>query len=906
VDRSLGRARGKGVLVLLSILRLLYSITAQASPTSSEPRPPWVWPLGLSVQDESLVLGLSATSPESNKRRARQIILELAGKAAWKARAVVDDLRKREIDLSENGGSNSVEVAQTRLNAISSKFSTGACAKFRERADRFLSALDTVGTPTPIEADEIGKACGLPKLDLGSVRVVTIPTRDSDEVTTVVLTPLYRVATPASVRVGHRSLLFLAVAPASRVLVITEDAQGSSGKSIRVPAAEALLADADVAARSWQPACVDLFGLKTSAGAQISVDGFPVDKSRPVELIQSAMTSVLQVFNPMGHRILRRDIPSSQVGGLNCTSIDQDATESSKKTVLVFVSTSGTSCSDLAVDPVKIRAQVDQMMKGQFDTRGIEVVEVLKTVANVRTTLMSFGSGSATNSGQVEGLSGSADVARALQDVGFSEALTLDVRCERRADNEVRYAVAGRRIDLDGLVDAADRDERETRMQALGGVLTSQIETQSGEQSLRGLLQATVGRLFQIPYVRFANGGTERAARGDIHFELEASFWGERAKTRMFARPINESERLLCADLDDLNSVRSSPGLNEPAFAEPAFRKDDGSWTDSKTSDLKPLADASETGRSTDEEKGGSSDKPSLRPSPSAPGSGLGATSVEIPFYPVEPGEYRIYVEVSGDGPIRPGEQTHAPVSTSRCIEVAEPSYSLAFELDHLGGVSWGRMWQGESMSTTYALGGVARHTNEAYSFGMLAGLGYTVYGANGPPSWANISQTTPGGGLGASGATGVTFAPDGTLSLGWTRISMAVALSFEIRIWRLADVVPSCWRYEVQSSKFRSSGIYLGLTPLIDLGWYFTGSIPQGLQDFRGNADHPFDVDGSALFSVFYKLNLPEGQVLKLGIQAAWLGFDDWGRGDSRRAAHITYDNWLAWGPQIGFGWSP
>jgi hypothetical protein len=157
-----------------------------------------------------------------------------------------------------------------------------------------------------------------------------------------------------------------------------------------------------------------------------------------------------------------------------------------------------------------------------------------------------------------------------------------------------------------------------------------------------------------------------------------------------------------------------------------------------------------------------------------------------------------------------------------------------------------------------------------------------------------------------------VIFGPDGSRPLSWGRVSIAGALQFERRLLRLPDLIPDCfalsawWRGLIQRSPLRVSGFYLSLMPLIDVGWYFTEGVPTGLHDLRRNDSHPFDVDGSMVIGLAYKVSLSDHQLLSIGGRMAWLGFDDLGNSDGRRRTRITYDDWVAWGVVVGFGWSP
>jgi hypothetical protein len=867
------RMAHRGVLFSTAVLGSMVAGAAPAAPPAAppSPRPAWVWPLELRAEDEALVEGLSDGSSEKDKVRARAMVRSLAAAAPWKARVIAE--RKGRL-LSGPPQDGDRAPAQAALERITKKLSLpAACPAARRRLVDFVNGLEKGGSPLPIES-EVLATCGAPTAPLGpEVRILTIPSRRDETVSVLIMGATFRWITGlASVTIRNRVLSFVAVSTRDLVLISKgESAEPGAFHLPRVPAAERVLVDGDSAAPLREPACLDLSRLKISDGSTVFIDGFEVTNAPSAELSLPTAAANLQVFDRSANLVLGRKIPASELGGLNCTTIDEDATSPAKKTVLVFVTNGGRSCAEVGVDPLKVRTQVEEILRPRYETRGIEVVEMLEAVADVRGALKVIGDGSQGGAGQSGDLSGSADVARALQDVGFSLALTLDVQCTRTAGGDVQYTVAGRRVDLDGLVEAANHNERSLRMDAIGQVLSSQIETQTGEQNLRGLLEATVGRLFHMPYVRFANGGSDNARRGDIHFRIEAASGASRVKTQLFARPVREDDGGLCTNLADLNAVRSTKPVPVPSV------QGSGGWVETRDSN-------------PDRET----------PSPTE----LALSGVDIPFYPVEPGQYFLEVTVSDGNP--PGKDTVPAVTTHRCVTVAEASYALAFELDHVGGLARGRIWQGETTSTTYAFGGVTRHMTEAYGFGLLAGLGYSIYEANGPPSWSDIPRSASSSVPATSSAASSGFASDGTMTLGWTRISIAVALSFELRLGRLADLVPGCWRHGIQSSMFRASGVYVGVTPLLDLGWYFPGSIPGGLKDFRGSAGHPFDLDGSALVSLFYKLNLPDGQVLKIGLQAGWLGFDDWGRSDARKQAHITYDNWLSWGPQIGFGWSP
>jgi hypothetical protein len=836
-------------------------LAASPAAAAAADRPAWLWPLGLSADDQGLLLRLSPASPDALKSQGRALLLSLAQASPWKAQVVADHIKDA---LALERPQKQLDAAQSPVQQLTHQLAApGGCPKLAATLERFLEALESGGSPLPpVEAGEATGACAV-RLD-PSMRIVTIPARLDQQVEVLVFGPSFAaLLRPPAISIKGRGVSFLAAPLDARVLVMTQGLP--SAMRVQVPAAELVFVDDDGYAHLSAPACIDLTRLRTSPHATVFVNGLELAAGvSSLSLLRPQDGATIQVFDSAGQAVYRRELSRLRLeGSRTCTLVEDDASASIKKTVLVEVSTTE-ACSDRAVDPLKIRTQVSDFLGADYETRGVEVLDVLNTVANVQTDIKSLMQGAAPAGAQapVSPTGGNADVARALQDVGFSLALTLDIRCTHTSGDVVQYTIVGRRIDLDALVEAADREDRARRMDAMGKVISSEIQTQQGDQNLRGLLQATVGRLFHLPYVRFADDESEETRRGDVMFHIEASVPGaEKSHAKMYARRAEaDTDRSVCTALVDYNAVRSTRAVSIPPAS--------GGWPEDRelTSD----------------------------------GTALGV--VEIPFYPVEPGHYLVRVSVpSGDG--------KTSVETARCVHILEPKYSLAVEIDHLGGFALGRAWQSEGVATTYVMGGIARHKDESYGFGLLAGLGYTMYTATTPPSWTDISKSASASTLSAMRPPGaVLFAPDGTTDLTWTRVSLAAALSFEWRLVRLAYLFPGWdrWRRFIQGSSLRASGIYIGATPLVDFGWYFVGNLPSGLSDLRGNATHPFDIDGSLLVSLFYKVNLPEGQTLKIGVQAALLGFDDFGRHDARTAADVTYDSWLAVGPQFAFGWSP
>lgn len=870
-------------LVLLSICSLLAPSRVQAAPTGDQTiaaaaRPAWLWPLGLSAGDEELLRSLSAKAAAEEKRRTRQLLLTLVRNAPWKAEVVVDHVRAA---LALSAADETFDRAQKPLQDLTTRMKdTRGCSKLLGKVEYFLSGLESGGWPLPpLQSEDVAGACGklakaeTPKLD-PTMRVVTIPVRGDQRVDVLVVGASFaRLRQLETVPIKGRNVSFLA-APLDAYVVVMTSAAGESAP-IQGPGPEVLLVDGDIYSHLFSPACVDLSRLVTSKGANIFVNGGAVEAGASVNVRRAQDGANIQVFDQKGTRVFLRELSRQQLeGSRSCTMVEDDASASSKKTVLVTVATAD-ACSDLAIDSFKIRAQVMNLLSPTYETRGVEVLDALKTVANVQSGLSSLIQG--TTAGGAESASdGNADVARALQDVGFSLALTLDVRCAHATDAEKQFTIIARRIDLHGLVDAADRQERSRRMEAMGKVITSEIETQRGEQALRGLIETTVSRLFALPYVRFVDDQSDDLPRGDIVFHVEAGLTAPKSRAEMFARLADKDEaRSTCSSVADYNAVRSTQTVSFPTD-DPA-----SGWTESKPLEMSPPDPSG-----------------SLAPDEAAkPQIG----TVDIPFYPVEPGYYLVDLRVKNHA----GDLLQ---HTSRCVHIVEPKYSLAIEVDYLRGMSWTRAWQNEIMSTTYLLGGIDIHKDESYAYGLRAGLGYSVYGASTPPSWSDISKsvsaTTP---VQSQPPGGLVFASDGTANLSWTRVSLAGAFSFEWRLARLANLFCwDAWQRKIRSSSLRASGFYFGVTPLIDFGWYVVGSLPTGLTNLRGGGAQPFDIDASILLHLFYKANLPEGQILSLGVQVAALGADDWGRIGPRSAANITYDGWLALGLVVAFGWSP
>jgi hypothetical protein len=883
VDLALSRRlRAGAVLIAVGLSFCVSSARAAQSgdqKTAALKRSAWLWPLGLSAKDQELLLGLGATSGDEDKLQARELLLTLARSVPWKAQVVARQVGSA---LGLAADQEAFDRSQKPLQDLTARIKGSAgCPKLLDRVEHFLAELESGNSPlAPLGSEDVTSACsgrikaGIEKLD-PTMRVLTIPARGDQQVEVLVLGASFALIRHLeSVPVKGRNVSFLAAPLDAHVLVMTS-AIGQPGPS-QVPGPEVVFVDGDVYSHLPLLACIDLSRMQTSEGAVIFVNGVAISREASSVSIPRAQDGAnLQVFDSKGQQVFHRELARQQLeGSRTCTLVEDDASVSSKKTVLVNVGTTD-ACSELAIDSFKIRAQVMKLLSPVYETRGVEVLDALKTVANVQVGLFSLIQGTSA-AGVASSSTQSADVARALEDVGFSLALTLDVRCADTVDKEKQFTIIARRIDLYALADAADREERSRRMDAMGKVISSEIETQRGEQSLYGLIQATVGRLFDLPYVRFADDETDDLRRGDVVFHVEAGLTTPNTRAEMFARLADKDEtRAACASVADYSAVRSTQ--------VPSLPKADRSsgWPESK-----PL----ETSRSDLSGSAAADEARQLR---------LG--TVDIPFYPVEPGHYLVELQVKSKSDV-------VLASTARCVHIIEPKYSLAIQIDHLWATSLGRAWQNEDVSTTYLMAGVDSHKDESYAYGLRAGLGYSVYTASTPPSWSDISKsvsaTTPAQ---SQLPGGVVFAPDGTANLAWTRVSLAGAFSFEWRLARLAYLFPSdAWRQWIQSLSVRASGFYLGVTPLIDFGWYLVGSLPSGLTNLRGNGSRPFDVDFSVMLRLFYKVNLPEGQILSLGAQVAALGADDWGRYRSNSAADITYDGWLAYGLVVAFGWAP
>jgi len=890
---SSGRARPAIVLgPVCAILGVALGARLAIAQGAGQPPPADLLPLDLIRQDAALVARLSAT-PASPVEAARALSLlqTLAARTPWKAAAVAG----RTVGQLPQAGDARVAQAQGRLRDIAAAWvsSPRSCAPLRASLERFVDGVEgPISQAPPMNAATAAGACGLPSLAIDpQVRFLTVLTGEGQRGDVLILGPsLIRLGDLPAITVRKR-LLYLAAVPVNAPVLVTTSAGAA------IPWATYMVVDGDTFTKPPRPSCIDLSRVKTSPGARLFVNGGPVSAgSTGITVLQPEAGADVQVFGADQRRTLHVKVAAARmVDSLACTPVEGDATAAPKETVLLMVTTNGAACADLAVDPLKIRAQVKDMLDrgrtddgdgskdtdagacARYETRGIEVIDALKTITDFQTMLRSFEGGTSSMP-----QAGNAAVARALRDVGFSIALTLDVRCARLAAGDVQYTVVGQRVDIDRLVEASNSSERELRMDAVGDVLHSQIETQVGDQSLRGLLQATVGRLFQLPYARFEDASATDPRRGNLTFSIEAALpgqSGESVRAEMSALLVAGAgaHDKDCSNIADWNAVRTAERQSAPT---PEGRT---AWTNHDTTSLRRRADA--------EGDAGKLAVPGHAP--------LWLASFQLPFYPVEPGQYVVDITVAPS----PGASPSSPaLHTYRCVTVSEPAYLAWTEVDQLTGVSTGRAWRNESNSTTYILAGLVRRTSEAFNFGLLAGLGYSRYQADGPSSWTDIARSTgPGRTSMPASGDAVVFGPDGKLELGWSRTSVAIALPFEWRLCRLATLIPP-----VQETQLRASAFYVKATSLIDVGWYNVQSIPVGLRDIGGGGQQLFDVDGSLLLAFLFKANLADGQTVAVGFHVAWLGFDDFGAQDKRRQARVTYDNWFSYGVHVGFGWHP
>jgi hypothetical protein len=868
--------------------------------------------LGLSSSDEALVAAPPAGASALQKRRVRGLMRSLAASAPWKAEvlsrtwgAALSELPVDPQDPNQPDDPNRQAMAKLREMTIRLAKDGRGCAPLRRSLDQFVKDIDAGRQPAPpitaAQASASRGDCADGQIAARNQVFLTIPARPNQTVALLVLGPTFRMISElphfSGVAAGRWTLFFAAVPVDARVLVIVrpEGSPASAGAVPAVPYVQPLSAHEDNYVTPEKPSCLDLSRLSTDPGATLFVNGtaIPPDTDT-VELLQPGSGATVQVFEagPPGSgqrkQVFTRELAAARMAGaLSCTLVEGDATASSKKMVLVAVTTGGTSCAEEGVDPQKIRAQIEDLLpESRYETRGANVTDVLKTVSEVQSILTSLGAGGTAGQPAEPAADPTADVARGLRDVGFSVALTVDVRCIRPAGGDVQFTVVGQRIDLDALTRAARQESRKQRMDSMSRVLTSQIETQIGAQTLRGLLLATVGRLFRLPYLRLTNGSTADWQRADVRLNIEALIPGQPKETRraeMQARKIVEAaERVECGNVNDLNAVRTAGAAKAPVEDKPH-------WTEGH--DVALAA--------------------SHFPGPAAADAGdpeaapMAGTAFTLPFFPVEPGQYAIRIRLL-DGAEKPVSELNV------CATIEEAAYVLWSELDHFENVARiGRLWPGVSMTTSYLLVGAQRHTSETYSLGAMVGFGYSFYQASGPPDWSGVAHAAQAGDP-AARLGAVMFNQDGSLPLSWTRVSIAGALQFERRMLRLADLVPDYfrlagwWRGLIQRSPLRASAFYLSLMPLIDLGWYTTGGIPGGLGELKGSTAYPFDVDGSLILGLAYKVGLTDHQLLSVGAQVGWLGFDDLGNADPRRRGRITYDDWLAWGLTVGFGWAP
>ena len=871
-------------------------VVSYSQPSAIAPLPTEIHALGLSTSDNNLLAQSAKEYSEADKSRLRGLVRSLASSAPWKAEVLgrkwAEGLKKISIDLSDGDGTRFLKAMVGSFEHDETKCHLGS------RIAAFTQAIDSGHDPAPPITSALAasdaRCVGIQSTSKASLAFLTVPTLADQDVELLMLGPNFgRVSGLPHLRSGRWILWCAAVPVNARVLAIVRQISSSpSGAPAPVvPYVLPLVASTDAAVGPRSPACMDVSRLRTSDGATVLLNGIDVGRtSEAVELLQPEKGATVQVLDAEHKQVFTREISASRmVGGIGCAPVEGDSTAPSKKTVMVVVTTGSESCAREGVDGLKIRGEIESVLSDRYETSGVDVTEVLKTVTDVQGILTSLGA-AGTAVPPPQATDWTADVARGLRDVGFSLAFNVDVRCVRPPGGDVQYTVAGQRIDLDALAEAARRESREQRMDSMRRVLTSDVETQTGDQTLQGLIEVTTGQLFGLPYVRLMNGAAADWMQPDVRLTIESLVpadskdgWTADMQARRITKP---ADQVACRNVTDHNALRATGPADAPA---------DGAGFWNKSADAYPVVSPSSERTDVRRDRRPTSD----------PRSHMGRVDFTLPFYPVEPGQYAVRIAVH---PAHRPKEIAAQIDL--CPTITEPSYSLWTELDHFENFKLPRAWA-VTTTSSYLLAGAQRHTSDTYTFGGLLGFGYSVYSADGPPSWSDIGLSAPpDASNGQPGA--VTYGTDGTLPLTWTRISLAGALQFERRVIRLADLVPGSWFLSrwwhrlIQESSLRASGFYLSLMPLIDLGWYQTSGIPSGLREVKGGSDRPFDVDGSIIVGLTYRVSLTDHQMLSLGFRGGWLGFDDWGGFDPRRRVHIIYDNWLAWGLTFGFGWSP
>jgi hypothetical protein len=690
---------------------------------------------------------------------------------------------------------------------------------------------------------------------------------------------------------GGWVIFFAAVPRDARVLVMVRPDPSTAEKRDTesvIPSVRMVRARSDNELLPDRPACLDVSRLGHDGGS-IFVNGRRLGPgTETVTLLRAdegATVHVLGRPDEARPRFVREISGARLVGRETCTVLEGDATMSSRKTVLVST-TAGAGCTEAGIDPLKLRAEIERLLpKETYETSGANLADLLKIVDGFQASLKALGSGPLSD----QAFDTTADIARGLRDVGFSIALTVDLRCIAEPGREIQFTVVAQRIDLDAVAEAARKESRKDRVESMNHVLSSQIETQQGTETLRGLLGAAVSRLFDLPYLRLTTGSGADWQRPNVKLAFEGWVDGQAGvhwTAKLEARKIDDSDTqalVQCHDVSEENVVRRAG-----ASAAPTLGK--RHWVEQTDVTLKAASGAA--------------------PAAKAPTS-LSRAEFVLPFFPVEPGLYAVHASLAPPSTQQPSEAPEGASSSGAtdvrvdvCARIEESPYAFWTQLTHLEGLlGHRRAWPDVRSTTTYMLFGAQRYASETRTVSALVGLGYSFFEAPAPAGWSDLarSRETPGT---VTGGPALVFDASGNSPLKWTRLSLAASLQFEWRLIRLADVTGNAWwRGYIQRSWARTSAFFVTFAPLIDLGWYIADGVPP---DLRLNVAHPFDVDGSFLGGLSYRVLLSDHQILSLNVGVGWLGFDDLGSSDARRRSQITYDNFFAWSFGVGFGWSP
>jgi hypothetical protein len=618
----------------------------------------------------------------------------------------------------------------------------------------------------------------------------------------------------------------------------------------------------------WLPvrsalACVDLPPV-ADANYSLWLDGAPVT-SGPVRLTtEDHQFSVLDASQRI---VASVPIAAKELSPIRCFRIVLDLTPPPPEHAVALVHVeSSPQCAQAGLATTTIRSSAADLLtkeySGSRDFDGwAQTVQGLDTLNRTITAL--GGNALGAPRGRLDSMDTIRSSARELFRQGFKGLVSIEVHCARRSAYGWDYSVESRYLDVEAL---QHEDRSPTTGLSLSGTLRTEIDTVYDISKLRSALEASLGRLLQVPYVRFTGDHSSRRMFDNEEDSLEVFIPSPSSESagsivtsahpaiyqaKMRVSQLKDGEaKVVCQPLTDRDALRT-PGASGDFVVADGDKK----WDEP--------AKTFEVGR-----------LPSRVP-------------ISFAFRPDRPGTYLLEVSVSEVNPpvskCSVGKpRPEAPLARAQtCVEYQEAamhwwvSAGMGF-----GYAPYGSIRGGEQVSHTMVLGGAEFKAGnitptdwqwgEGWAVGVEAGYMRVVHQRTAPASWQDL------GGPNGAVASGL-FDAGGSVPLSWVRNSFVLGPSFGV-------------------APLNRLGIFARIIPAMDLGLFDASDVPSSLVSL--NASRSVDVDFDLFGEVGVSVALTKGFAVTGTLHGGGVGIDELliGSANSARSLAQTTAFDLAW----------